>query len=215
MKRHANVSGHHRGCVILWLCTVTPWKECLQVAKYLPGSLVFHNNPPSVLRPRHRNRHVSSQIVLDSGGREHMLLNFYIQATPHLLDSHTSYFESLSSWATSVVTNLPELSWQDARDSAMRHAQEAVGSAKDLFRYLSGDPAPSQPPATHVAFPGPLKQESPTDDRKSFWGGVAGLFGSLRSGSKTGPQEGNPEAGHGRVWNEGEVHADLVRVGIH
>lgn len=97
----------------------------------------------------------------------------------------------------------------------MRHAQEAVGSAKDLFRYLSGDPAPSQPPATHVAFPGPLKQESPTDDRKSFWGGVAGLFGSLRSGSKTGPQEGNPEAGHGRVWNDGEVHADLVRVGIH
>jgi import inner membrane translocase subunit TIM21 len=176
---------------------------------------VFHNNPPSVLRPRHRNRHVSSQIVLDSGGREHMLLNFYIQATSHLSDSQTSYFESLSSWVTSAATNLPELSWQEAKDSAVRHAQETVGSAKDLFRYLSGDPAPSQPAATHVAFPQPLKRESPTDDRKGFWGGIAGLFGSLRSRNRTGSQEGSPEVGHGRVWNEGEVHADLVRVGIH
>ena len=186
----------------------------MQVAKYLPGSLVFHNNPPSVLRPRHRNRHVSSQIVLDSGGREHMLLNFYVQATPHQPDSHTSYFQSLSSWVTSAATNLPELSWQDARDSAGRHAQEIAGSAKDLFRYLSGDPAPPQPAATHVAFPEPLKQELPTDDRKGFWGGVAGLFGSLRSGSRSGPQEGTPEAGKGRVWREGEVHAELVRVGV-
>ena len=186
----------------------------MKVAKYLPGSLVFHNNPPSVLRPRHRNRHVSSQIVLDSGGREHMLLNFYVQATPHLTDSHTSYFQAISSWATSVVTNLPELSWQEARDSAARHAQEIVGSAKDLFRYLSGDPTPPQPAATRIAFPEPLKQELPTNDRKGFWDGVAGLFGSLRSRSRSGSQEGVPEAGNGRVWHDGEVHADLIRVGV-
>jgi len=112
---------------------------------------------------------------------------------------------------TSAVTNLPELSWQQAKDSAVRHAQETVGSAKDLFRYLSGDPAPTQPATTHVGFPDPLKQELPTDDRKSFWGGFAGLFGSLRSGSRTRPPEGTAEAGNGRVWHEGEVHADLVR----
>ncbi|KAI9445066.1 TIM21-domain-containing protein [Lactarius indigo] len=186
-------------------------KSSPRVAKYLPGSLVFHNNPPSVLRPRHRNRHVSSQIVLDSRGREHMLLNFYVQANPHLPDSHTSYFQSVSSWVTDAVTNLPELSWQEAKDSAMHHAQETVSSAKDLFRYLSGDPAPPQPAATHIAFPEPLKQEVPTSDRKSFWSGVTGLFGSLRNGSRTGPQDGTPEAGRGGVWHEGEVHADLVR----
>jgi import inner membrane translocase subunit TIM21 len=112
---------------------------------------------------------------------------------------------------TNVVTDLPELSLQEAKDSAVHYSRETVASAKDLFRYLSGDPAPPQPASTHVAFPEPLKQELPTEDKKSFWGGVAGLFGSLRSGSRTGPQEGNPEAGHGRVWNEGEVHADLVR----
>jgi len=182
-----------------------------RVAKHLPGPLVFHNNPPSVLRPRHRNRHVSSQIVLDSGGREHMLLNFYIQANPHLPDSRTSYFQTISSWVTDAVTNLPELSWQEAKDSAMRHSRETVGSAKDLFRYLSGDPVPPQPGSTHVVFPEPLKQGLPTDDKKSFWSGVAGLFGSLRGGSRTGPQEGTAEAGYGKVWHEGEVHADLVR----
>ncbi|KAH9044768.1 hypothetical protein EDB85DRAFT_2070861 [Lactarius pseudohatsudake] len=164
------------------------------VAKYLPGPLVFHNNPPSVLRPRHRNRHVSSQIL-----------------TLIYPDSHTSYFQSVSSWVTDAVTNLPELSWQETKDSAMHHAQETVSSAKDLFRYLSGDPVSPQPAATHVAFPEPLKQEVPTGDRKGFWSGVAGLFGSLRNRSRTGPQEGTPEAGHGRLWHEGEVHADLVR----
>jgi import inner membrane translocase subunit TIM21 len=143
-----------------------------------------------------------------------MLLNFYVQANPHLPDSHTSYFQSVSSWVTSAVTNLPELSWQDAKDSALRHTRETVSSTKDLFRYLSGDPAPPQPASTHIAFPEPLKQELPTADKKSFWSGVAGLFGSLRGGSRTGPLEGNPEAGHGKVWHEGEVHADLVRVGI-
>ena len=143
-----------------------------------------------------------------------MLLNFYVQANPHLPDSHTSYFQSVSSWVTSTVTNLPELSWQEAKDSTVRYAQETVDSAKDLFRYLSGDPAPPQSASTVVAFPEPLKQELPTDDKKSFWGSVAGLFGSLKGGSRTGPQEGTPDAGHGNVWLEGEVHADLVRVGI-
>ena len=143
-----------------------------------------------------------------------MLLNFYVQANPHLPDSHTSYIQSVSSWLTSTVTNFPELSLQDAKDSVTRRAQETVGSAKDLFRYLSGDPAPPQPASTHLTFPEPRKQELPTDDKKSFWSGVAGLFSSLRGGSRTGPQEGTREAGHGKVWHEGEVHADLVRVGI-
>lgn len=143
-----------------------------------------------------------------------MVLNFFVQANPHLSDSHTSYIQSVSSWVTNAVTNLPELSLQEAKDSVTHYAQETVGSAKDLFRYLSGDPAPPQPATTHVTFPEPLKQALPTNDKKSFWSGVAGLFGSLRSGNRTGPQEGMPEAGHGKVWHEGEVHADLVRVGI-
>jgi import inner membrane translocase subunit TIM21 len=188
--------------------------EHVQVAKYLPGLLVFHNNPPSVLRPRHRNRHVSSQIVLDSGGREHMLLNFYVQANSHSPDQDASHFELASSWLNNVMTNFSEFSWQEARDWIVLHTRETVDSTKDLFRYLSGDPVPSKSAATQVSLPVPRRQDSPTDNGKGFWGSFAGLFGSLRNGAGKGPYEGALDTGHGSVWQEGEVHADLVRVGV-
>jgi import inner membrane translocase subunit TIM21 len=184
----------------------------VQVAKYLPGSLVFHNNPPSVLRPRHRNRHVSSQIVLDSSGREHMLLNFYVQANPHSLDQDASHFESASSWLKTTATTLSEISWQEARDWTVLQSQETVDSAKDLLRYLSGDPVSSKSRTSQVSIHVSQKPEIPSG-KKGFWGNVTGLFGSLRGGGRKGPYEGTLDAGHGRVWEEGEVHADLVRVG--
>src|SRR5258708_18564599 len=190
-------------------------EEDMQVAKYLPGLLVFHNNPPSVLRPRHRNRHVSSQIVLDSSGREHMLLNFYVQANSRSPDQDASYFESASSWLNNAVTNFSEFSWQGTRDWITLHTQETVDSTKDLFRYLSGEPAPSKSEAVQISLPAPRKQESPIGDGKGFWSSFAGLFGALRSGTGKGPYEGALDTGHGSVWQEGEVHADLVRVGVY
>ena len=186
----------------------------MQVAKYLPGLLVFHNNPPSVLRPRHRNRHVSSQIVLDSSGREHMLLNFYVQSSSHSPDQDVSYFESASVWLKNTTTDLSEVSWQEARDWIMLQTRETVVYAKDLFRYLSGDPASSTSRASQASLPVPRKQEAPASDEKGFWVNFTGLFGSLRGGSRKGPYEGTLDAGHGRVWQEGEVHADLVRVSV-
>jgi len=186
----------------------------VQVAKYLPGLLVFHNNPPSVLRPRHRNRHVSSQIVLDSSGREHMLLNFYVQANSHSADQDASYFESASSWLNNAVTNISGFSWQETGEWITLHTRETIDSAKDLFRYLSGDPATSKSAAAQVSSPAPRKRESPSGDGKGLWSSFTGLFGSLRSGAGKGPYEGALETGHGSVWQEGEVHADLVRVGV-
>jgi import inner membrane translocase subunit TIM21 len=186
----------------------------VQVAKYLPGLLVFHNNPPSALRPRHRNRHVSSQIVLDPSGREHMLLNFYVQANSHSPDQDASYFELASAWLDNAVTNFSEFSWWEARDWIMLHTQETVDSAKDLFRYLSGDPVPSKSAAAQVSLPTSRKQGSPTDSGNGFWNSFAGLFGSLRGGAGKGPYEGALDTGHGNVWQEGEVHADLVRVRV-
>ncbi|KAI0307941.1 TIM21-domain-containing protein [Multifurca ochricompacta] len=182
-----------------------------RVARYLPGSLAFHNNPPTVLRPRHRNRHVSSQIVLDSSGREHMLLNFYVQADSQSLDLYTSHFESASSWVKNTVTGIQDLSWQEAKDWITFHTRETTDSAKDLFRYLSGDPMLPKSAAARAAFPKPQTKESPEDDGKGLWSSLTGLFGSLKSGNRKGPQDGTLDAGHGRVWQEGEVHADLVR----
>jgi len=186
-------------------------KSSPRVAKYLPGLLVFHNNPPSVLRPRHRNRHVSSQIVLDSDGREHMLLNFYVQANSHSPEQDTSYFELASSWLNNAVTNFSEFSWWEARDWVILNTRETVDSAKDLFRYLSGDPVTSKSAASQVSSPVPRKQDSPADNEKGLWRSFAGLFGSLRSGVGKGSYEGALDTGRGKVWQEGEVHADLVR----
>jgi len=186
-------------------------KSSPRVAKYLPGSLVFHNNPPSVLRPRHRNRHVSSQIVLDSDGREHMLLTFYVQVNSHSPDKDVSYVESVSSWLKDTATNISETSWQGAGEWVKLHTLETVDSAKDLFRYLSGDPVPSRSATPEVTLPVSRKQEKPAEQGKGFWSGFTGLFGSLRSGSLKGPHEGTVDAGRNTVWQEGEVHADLVR----
>ncbi|KAI0283410.1 TIM21-domain-containing protein [Russula aff. rugulosa BPL654] len=184
-------------------------KSSPRVAKYLPGLLVFHNNPPSVLRPRHRNRHVSSQIVLDSSGREHMLLNFYVQANSHSADQDATYFESASSWVNNAVTNVSEFSWQETGEWITLHTRGTIDSAKDLFRYLSGDPATSKSAAAQVTSPAPRKHDSTSGDGKGIWSSFTGLFGSLRGGAGKGP--GALDTGRGSVWQEGEVHADLVR----
>jgi mitochondrial import inner membrane translocase subunit TIM21 len=143
-----------------------------------------------------------------------MLLNFYVQADPHLPDQEASYLESMSTWVQSTVTSLPELSWQEAQGWVVHHTRETIESAKDLFRFLSGDPASPKPVASQVALPEPQKQELPSDTGRGFWGSVTGLFGSLKGGNRKGLQEGTFDAGHGRVWQEGEVHADLVRVSV-
>jgi import inner membrane translocase subunit TIM21 len=143
-----------------------------------------------------------------------MLLNFYVQANSHSPDQDASYLDSASSWLNNSVTNFSEFSFREARDWIVLHTQETVDSAKDLFRYLSGDPVRSKSAAAQVSLPVPRKQESPTDNGKGFWSSFAGLFGSLRSGSGKGPYEGALDTGRGSMWQEGEVHADLVRVGV-
>jgi len=107
--------------------------------------------------------------------------------------------------------HLPEVSWQEAKDWTTLHTRETVESAKDLFKYLSGDPVPAKSTAAQVALPEPRRQDPLADDRKGFWSGFTGLFGTLKGGSRKGPYEGTLDAGRGRVWQEGEVHADLVR----
>ncbi len=142
-----------------------------------------------------------------------MLLNFYVQANSHSADQDASYFESASSWLNNAVTNFSEFSWQESMGWITLHTRETIDSAKGLFRYLSGDPVPSNSAAAQVSLPAPRKQESPLGDGKGFWSSFAGLFGSLKGGTGKGPYEGALDTGHGSVWQEGEVHADLVRVG--
>ncbi|KAI0067762.1 hypothetical protein BV25DRAFT_1819182 [Artomyces pyxidatus] len=185
-------------------------KASHRVARYLQGSLAFHSNPPSVVRPRHRNRHVSSQIVLDATGREHMLLNFYVQANSSSTDSSMSFIESASKRARETAANLPEVSWDDMVSWTKERAMRTSDSAKELFRYLTGDPVPPKSTPSNPIFSDTTRREL-GEEQKSVWSSFTGLFGSLKGTNRGGSQEGGPEVGSGKIYQEGEVHADLVR----
>ncbi|KAH7927361.1 hypothetical protein BV22DRAFT_974095, partial [Leucogyrophana mollusca] len=175
-----------------------------RVAKYLHGPLVFHNNPPSAIRPRHRNRHVSSQIAVDSAGREHMLLNFYVQgqvpgSKPTPSEESDSYFESIAQAASSLteVTLDESIAW------TKEHALSAWETSKRAFKYLSGDIVTSTS-TTRTQLPEKPKAE----EEPSLWS-FAGLFSGLKG--KKASTEGSAEWTNGQVYTDGEVHADLVK----
>ncbi|KIJ21512.1 hypothetical protein PAXINDRAFT_104697 [Paxillus involutus ATCC 200175] len=169
-----------------------------RVTKYLHAPLTFHNNPPSAVRPRHRHRHVASQIAVDSSGREHMLLNFYIQGSSSVSGLATAE-ENERQW-TEYIESLTSLTFEDVQAKMM----PLVESAKRAFRYLSGDVVPSPVPLVDTE-KDRSKEQDISEDR-SFWG-LTGLFSGLRG------RRSHGEGGHdtGVAWMEGEVHADLVR----
>ncbi|KZV68706.1 hypothetical protein PENSPDRAFT_687051 [Peniophora sp. CONT] len=172
-----------------------------RVSKYLPGTLVFHNNPPSAIRPRHRNRGVASQLVRDSSGREHLLLNFYIQAVPAY--AATSYVDSALTW----VESLPSTTTDDIRS----WGRGVVDSTKDLFRYLTGDPAA---PTTRTGGwfedgTARIEERHVKEEGKGLWGSITGVFGSLRGASRSSSEERQAEAAG--KYQEGEVHVDLIK----
>ncbi|KAF8559344.1 hypothetical protein OG21DRAFT_1561708 [Imleria badia] len=172
-------------------------KTSPRVVKYLPAPLVFHNNPPSSVRPRHRHRHVASQIAVDSSGREHLLLNFYVQGSSSGLPSTED--EKGSQWA-SHVESLASLTFEDVKDKM----SPFVDSARSAFKYLRGDAVPSEMPAAPTAGEKSKDQERMEGDS---WWGLTGLFSGLR-GRRS--HDGGSH-GAGIAWTEGEVHADLVK----
>ncbi|KIK99759.1 hypothetical protein PAXRUDRAFT_131328 [Paxillus rubicundulus Ve08.2h10] len=169
-----------------------------RVTKYLRAPLTFHNNPPSAVRPRHRHRHVASQIAVDSSGREHMLLNFYIQGSSSASGLATAE-ENEMQW-TEYIESLTSLTFEDIQAKMM----PLVESAKHAFRYLSGDVVPSPVPLINTEKDRSKEQDK--DEDRSFWG-LTGLFSGLRG------RRSHHEGGHdtGIAWMEGEVHADLVK----
>jgi len=179
-------------------------KNSQEVARYLHGPLSFHNNPPSITRPRHRNHHVSSQIFLDTAGREHMRLNFFVQGRPPgSLSPTDSYFDSLATWTKDVASSFSELTLDHTLDWARNFSQDMKESFKRLFRYLNGRPLPPPP---FSALP-PLEASEIPKREENSWS-FAGLFSGLR-GPKASQSSAVREMGD-QVWTDGEVHVDLV-----
>ncbi|KAH7883842.1 TIM21-domain-containing protein [Phlebopus sp. FC_14] len=167
-----------------------------RVSKYLHGPLTFHNSPPSAVRPRHRNRHVASHVAVDSSGREHMLLNFYVKGLPTSSPSPSS--PNNETTRSDLLEELKSISFDDVKAKVVL----IVTSAKRAFRYLSGDvvPSPTPPVVTEEA------NKEREDKERSLWG-ITGLFSGLRG--RRPQSEGRGDVG--MAWTEGEVHADLVR----
>ncbi|KAK2462038.1 hypothetical protein APHAL10511_006501 [Amanita phalloides] len=182
-------------------------KASPKMTKYMNGPLTFHNNPPLTYRPRHRNRHVTSQVMVDIHGNEHMILTFYVQGKPEGWmppSSEMSILEITHAWTRDKYENLSNFKLDESLEWSKDQVEAALEKLKDLFRYLSGMEKPVLPPIP------PAVQEAANVQRKNERGAwnFAGIFSSLR-GSKRTSREAVRSGG--QIFTDGEVHADLIR----
>ncbi|KAJ7596678.1 TIM21-domain-containing protein [Mycena floridula] len=174
--------------------------ESPQVAKYLYGPLTFHNNPPSAVRPRHRNHHVTSQIMVDSSGREHMILNFYVQGASELVSE--SYLDSATRWTQSAAERISDITWDEVVGWSEAKLSQTWQESKRVFRYLIGSPITSSTSDSYGHGPETIQKPAET----SF----LGMFSSLKGSRATSAAEARTEA-ESRGFTDGEVHADFIR----
>ncbi|CAE6433530.1 unnamed protein product [Rhizoctonia solani] len=170
-----------------------------ELARFLIPPYKFHNNPPSssASPPRHRNRHISSQVAIDGSGREHLFLHFYLDSVaPNTRTSSPSWFDS--DW---------NFSYREAAHLLKTQTTYAIDGARRSFAYLTGTPLP--PP------PQPVRASSVSGDRteigKSGGDGAwsfAGIFSSLKGKTRGLGGEADKERG---LYTSGEVHVDLVK----
>ncbi|TDL28783.1 hypothetical protein BD410DRAFT_893722 [Rickenella mellea] len=184
-------------------------KTSSKVAQYLQSPLSFHNNPPSSTRPRHRNHHVSSHIAVDSSGREHLLLNFYVRGSAPGSSREDSKDDSYFDRIQSTLSTLPDITWEEVTSWTTAAYRNAADRMKSLFRYLSGEP--STPP-TRVTMPDVHSGREthigrPSKEDEGSWWSLAGVFGGLRR-KQTDKTQTAAVLGK---FGEGEVHADLVK----
>ncbi|TFK41318.1 TIM21-domain-containing protein [Crucibulum laeve] len=180
-----------------------------KLSKYLNGPLSFHNNPPSAVRPRHRNRHVTSQIMVDAYGNEHMIMTFYVKGHPEghklQLAEDSSYLDTASKWATEKFAVLSEMSLDDAVSWSKDRTSALYDQGKRAFKYLTGAPVPTP---SIPSIPEEQRKGTAKKEESKAWS-FAGMFSSLK-GSRGDIVESAPTPS-GKVYTDGEVHADLIR----
>lgn len=134
-----------------------------------------------------------------------MFLHFYIQGSQpgtRAVDSSEGYLDSIIHWTGDGFSRLSDMSFDDMVDGVRARAAGVVESSKALFRFLSGEPT-STPPINQ-----PLTREpAPAEKEPSNVWSFAGLFSGIK-----GKRHGDGlDGAYGRVFLEGEVHAELVR----
>jgi len=134
-----------------------------------------------------------------------MFLHFYIQGSQpgaKVADSSEGYLDPVIHWTGDGFSRLSDISFDDIVDGVRARAAGVAESSKALFRFLSGEPT-STPSADRP----PTREPAPAEKEPSRVWSFAGLFSGIK-GKRHGDGLG---AADGRVFLEGEAHAELVR----
>ncbi|KAI0757272.1 TIM21-domain-containing protein [Daedaleopsis nitida] len=178
-------------------------KASPQVHQYLQEPLVFHNHPPSVSRPRHRNHYVSSQIFVDSKGREHMLLNFYVQGRPPgSSETYDVPEDDVGVFARSM-RRIQGMSFEEMQEEVTKRAHRLTEMWRGMFRFLTGEEVARPSPQA-----APVQQQEVVKEEKGWVSSVAGLFSGIKGSTRSSVP--STDASNGPLFSEGEVHADLI-----
>lgn len=136
-----------------------------------------------------------------------MLLHFYVQGKP--LDSGEHQDASYWDWISTIThDSLNNLTWDEVVAWTKECGSDLAEKSKNVFRYVSGAPSPPTPSAMTGVAPNHDTVETKQED-----GGFFGLFSALRQAR--GPSVSKSAEGEARMWTEGEVHAELIRVGAY
>lgn len=142
--------------------------------------------------------------MVDTNGQEHMIMTFYVQGA-EVAPSELSYLDLVKEWVEERSSAFGELTLNGAADWVQERTTIAWRNTINLFKYLSGTPIP--PP---VLPPYPANSVEPQKPQEKNTWSFAGMFSSLK-GAKGGFVETAPQPS-GRVFTEGQVHANLIRV---
>lgn len=134
-------------------------------------------------------------------------MTFYIQGRPEgatPLPSEIGYYEAFSHWMQEKLSQLPELSLDEAIAWTKDQAECVWERSKQTFKYLSGAPVAAPP------LPDSAEQENKAEklEENKGWN-FAGMFSSLKGSRGNSDPLAKVDS---RSFTEGEVHADLVRV---
>lgn len=139
-----------------------------------------------------------------------MLLHFWVQGRPSgtsAPDSDSeSYVDKAVHWTKETVAHVSEMSVDEMVENVKTRAEAGLDTAKQLFKFLSGDPVAR----SHSEVPA-KPEVKPREEEKGWTSGFTGLFSGLRGTSQS-TTEKRSDAADGGAYTEGEVHADLVMV---
>lgn len=139
-----------------------------------------------------------------------MLLNFYVKGQPpgsHSTSTDESYVDSAIRWTQDTSSTFLEMTPNEILDAAKERLDRLSENFKQMFRFLSGDSVPT-PRGMPTSSPD-VKEEK---QEKGWISSLTGVFSGIKGASVAHTEHFEDPAGP--VDTEGEVHADLVMVGL-